>query len=223
MRLFGLAAFLAAIAGVIVSPAYGSCALTVEWKDVSYVSVSLTRELKIGPSLGIGAFPPCRDTAGAGCQEEYAEPATIFAVPDVLPEVAVAVAGEARTIFLAPGYFAYLPGEALHDVMFGPDRSRPDWRKGVRCVEPFSVFGTVSFTPAPGTVFRLSVSAATGSARDRAGRTMELSVDGHTKIVGLERHGIPYVQERDEVKAEGVLCHRGGGAIFYAVDTLSEA
>jgi hypothetical protein len=221
LRLAALVAFLLAILAPVVSPAFGtSCVPLVEWNDVTYDGgMNLARAPMLGRSIGIGAIPPCGEETG--CTGPDRRKVTIIELVDIPPEVAIAVADVSRAVYAAPGYLAILPGEPLHDIVFGDRPGAPNQRRGFRCDEPFRLEGTVEVTPVWGTNFRARVTRASGSARGRVGQTLNLFVDRRTEIVGLRRNGIPYLEEGERVSVDGALCRGSGEAFLFAVDRLS--
>lgn len=223
MRIAPALAAVVLLGSLVVTPAFGSsCARAVEWNGTRYTDAgNLSGSPNFGRSVGSGVVPSCSEAGG--CGRDGDEHVSVVSVAGVSANVAVAVEGMPEAVYLAPGYFAYLPGEPLHDAVVGTDAPKPNRRRGLRCREPFSLEGRVAFTPVGGTFIRVRVSDAGGSASEYHGRTLALEVDAQTRFERLERGGIPYVQEGDPIAAEGVLCLGGGGAFLYAVDRLSPA
>lgn len=220
LRLAAFVAFLLAILALVVSPAYGtSCVPLVEWNGVTYSGgMNLARAPMLGRSIGIGAVPPCGES---GCGGPDGRKVTIVEVADVPPEVAIASADVPQTVYVAPGYLAILPGEPLHDIVFGDRPGAPNQRRGFRCDELFRLDGVVAVTPVWGTNFRVRVTRASGSARERVGRTLNVFIDSRTEIMALRRNGIPYLEEGERVSVEGALCRGSGEAFLFAGDRLS--
>src|SRR3954447_4780067 len=132
-RRFGicLTALLSAC-GLIVGPASGSCAFSIEWNGVHYDAGDFDRPVAFGASLGEAIVPPCEDEGGAGCEHEHSEKVPVFRLPSVDPRVAVgAPSPSGREVFLATGFFPQLPDHPLHQVAYGSER-RPNEREGWR-------------------------------------------------------------------------------------------
>jgi hypothetical protein len=105
-----------------------SCAATVEWNGDIYLGTRLPRPATFAGSLGMGTTPACSDGSGG----TTAQPVALVALKDVSSDEAIAVAEDASTIYVKPGYFPQMPNTALHNLLYGPGESVPDER-GTDC------------------------------------------------------------------------------------------
>ena len=95
-----IAAILSAC-GLLVAPAFASCAFVIEWNGVRYDPWSNERPVSFGRSLGDGTVPFCDDTEEGGCERGHDESIEVFRIVGVDPHVAVAAHDPAgQDIFL---------------------------------------------------------------------------------------------------------------------------
>lgn len=76
--------------GLLVAPAFASCAFVIEWNGVRYDPWSNERPVSFGRSLGDGTVPFCDDTEEGGCERGHDESIEVFRIVGVDPHVAVA-------------------------------------------------------------------------------------------------------------------------------------
>jgi hypothetical protein len=123
--------------GLLVAPAFASCAFVIEWNGVRYDPWSNERPVSFDRSLGNATVPFCNDTGGAGCERGDDESTEVFRIGGVDPHVALAAHDPAgQDLFLADGFFPQLPEHPSHAEIYG-SMKRPNERGGAwRCGEP---------------------------------------------------------------------------------------
>jgi hypothetical protein len=157
-----------------------SCASAVRWNgDIYFGNVLAMRH---GRRVGTGTIPPC---------ESGDDPRRIplNRLRGVNPTVALAVAGDHDSVFLAEGFFPQLAGHPVHDAI--RRRSGPLLRPR-RCRSRFELTGTVT------AVQPLLVRSGGDSV------AIELYAD--TLITGFLRAGEPYLQVGDRILVRGRVC-----------------
>jgi hypothetical protein len=190
-------AALALVLGTGTRDASASCAATVTWRGVDYVGWAARSALAVGDSLGTGTVPACRDTivVGGGARPpERGRSVDVLPISGVPARVAVAIAGGARTAYLAPGYLPQLREHPLHRALYGR-ADRPLETLGRRCGDAPAVRGRL-------------VGAEPGGLRVRreTGGTKRMLVDVRTRVAGLERDGLPYLTPGARVRVETLRC-----------------
>jgi hypothetical protein len=210
----------AAVGATIVAPAASSsCAEAVEWQGIRYEGMggTLRAPVAFGERLGEGAIPSCSDEDGIGCRGPESSPVDVLRLPGIDPAIAVGVPprGRLSRVYLAPGYFPELPGHPLHDAVY--ERGRPNERLGSRCEAPVELAGTVVRTPTWGGVF--AVRFAGDLVRRQFGYTA-VFVDAQTRIVGLDRNGLPYVDAGDRLQARVRECTASGERYKVVADLI---
>ena len=178
-----------------------SCAAVVEWNGTTYYGMGrLLKAISIAGPLGEGTVPSCQDTVPGS--PSPARPVALARVDGVQPEMAIAVVGEAGTLYVAPQFFPQIPGTALHDLIYGPNRDVPDERVGEEGC-PASSRATID-----GTV----VSSGFGTLRvDAADPDAELPGDNPIftyaqTTITREGASTPYVEPGDSVQASVLVC-----------------
>jgi hypothetical protein len=167
------------------------CAATARWHGTTYFGGHTLRDLPLGFAVRGGVVPGCNDTPGPN---EPDMPIALRSIPRV--PLRTAVAGDRRTLYLAPGYFPQLPDFPLHAWLFaGPNApiERPalcDTRRRVRLT------GRVESA-----IFGFLVLRATR-------RQVEVFVDARTRIPH-PRGRLPYARQGAKVRVVGVECRRG--------------
>jgi hypothetical protein len=159
----------------------GGCAAAVVRDGALYLGtgVEAGRGLRSDELIEEGfETPACND---GGPPFENDRPTTVFAVRGVSPDIAVIDDGR---LYVNTGYFTELPSHPLHDMLHG--RDKPRRMRGSPC----TVEGPVLET--------------TWAKFVRTGRgRLSLVVDAHTEIEGLDRAGLPYVEEGDALRVHG--------------------
>jgi hypothetical protein len=170
-----------------------ACAATVQWHGTTYFGSRTLRDLPIGFALRGGVVPGCNDTPGANAPDM---PTALRSIPRVALRTAVAVSGDRRTLYLAPGYFPQLPDFPLHAWLF---------RRRAAPVERPATCDTRTRVRVTGTV----ESAILGFLVLRV-RAHELAVfvDAHTRIPHA-RGRLPYARRGATARVRGVECRRG--------------
>jgi hypothetical protein len=191
-----------------------SCVEIITWNGVDYIGAGkIAEEPALGSSLGSGVIPPCVGSDASGCEGEDEQPVALFRIPGVNPEIAVVVRPTASRVFLAPGYFPELAGHPLHDAIFGPRLGRPEEKRGFSCGRAFSIKAIVESPPAWGALFLVEVEESDRDVgRYDEGGGVAVFVDAGTEVEGLERNGLPFVEEGDHAAIEARECLGGGGA-----------
>jgi hypothetical protein len=111
----------------VFSSSSASCAVTVEWRGITYRGTSVQQPMKLGAPLGHGSVPACNDTPG-NSDGTGPQPLALAEIAGIPPAQAVASA-DWQTLYLAPGYFPQVPGTLLHDLIYGMAAGVPDERR----------------------------------------------------------------------------------------------
>ena len=195
-----------------------SCGSAVEWNGVTYEQIGDV-SVGLGAKLGEGVRPPCE--RGRGCSAPDAETATVMRVRGVDPDVAVSLAQDPSP-YAAPGYFVELPSHPLHSALFGGPR-RPNAKAGWRCRPPFELRGEVSAVPPA--VFRVDGEESEVNVRRyRDGdEGVAIVVDAETRIEGLARSGLPYVERGDRVSIVARECLASGARVQLVAERIRAA
>jgi hypothetical protein len=182
-----------AVAGAAASSSKRAtiCAATVRWHGTTYFGGRTLRNLPLGVALRGGVVPGCNDTPGA---DEPDMPIALRSIPRV--PLRTAVAGDRRTLYLAPGYFPQLPDFPLHAWLFARPSApierpaRCDTRRRVRLTGAVksAIFGFL--------VLRTSR------------REVEVFVDARTRIPHAPGR-LPRARNGAKVRVDGVECRRG--------------
>ena len=157
-----------------------SCASAVQWNGNIYFGNALA--MPHGRRVGTGTIPPC---------ESGDDPRRVplNRLRGVNPTVALAVAGDHDSVFLAEGFFPQLAGHPVHEAI---RRRRGPLLRPRRCRGRFERTGTV--TAVRPLLLR--------SGRDNV--AIELYAD--TRITGFLRAGEPYLQVGDRIVVRGRVC-----------------
>jgi hypothetical protein len=150
--------------------------------------------------------------------EEEDVPVTIVPIADVNPQVAVGALGTESPYF-ASGYLVQSPAHPLHDAVYRLD---PDETQGFRCDEPRAIGGRVDFTPGFGSVIRVKGLDEASASLLRPHDNL-VFVDAATEYAGLNRDGIPYLEEGIELSLVVSPCEGGGGARKLVVASMTPA
>jgi hypothetical protein len=170
-----------ALGGSTREPARSSsCASAVQWNGNTYFGNSLA--MPHGRRVGTGTIPPCENGGTA-------RRVSLNRLRGVNPTVALAVAGDHDTVFLAEGFFPQLASHPVHEAI--QRRSGPLPRPR-HCRNQFERTGTV--TAVQPLLLR--------SGRDDV--AIELYAD--TRITGFLRAGEPYLQVGDRIIVRGRVC-----------------
>ena len=164
---------LVALAGAASGPpARGACAAAVSWRGADYAGWAVRAPLPVGPDLGAGTAPACRDTIVVGRAPRPVtapRPVALRAIAGVAPSLAVAVDGDRRTAYLASGTLPQLPSHPLHRAIYGRD-DRPLETRGRDCapapaargrVRGGGPIGEIALAPGAGPPVRALVDART--------------------------------------------------------------
>jgi hypothetical protein len=157
-----------------------SCASAVRWNGQVYFGNELA--MPAGPRVGTGTIPPCESG-------DAARRVALNRLRGVNPTVALAVAGNHDSVFLAEGFFPQLASHPVHEAI--RRRSGPLLRPR-RCRSRFELTGTVT------AVQPLLVRSGGDSV------AIELYAD--TLITGFLRAGEPYLQVGDRILVRGRVC-----------------
>lgn len=200
-----------------VAEVAGSCISMVVWNGTRYTGGvgELYAPVRFGEPLGTGFVPACNDT---NLSDEEDVPVTIVPIADVSPQVAVGALGTESPYF-APGYLVQSPAHPLHDAVYRRD---PDETQGFRCDEPRAIGGRVDFTPGFGTVIRVRGLGEASASLLRPHDNL-VFVDAATEYSGLNRDGIPFLEEGIELSLVVSPCEGGGGARKLVVASMTPA
>ena len=196
------ALLLAAAAATAARPrtAHAQCVAMVVWHDRAYTdywSRPTAPPARPGPRLQGAVEPGCNDTGGSA---PAPTPVGARAIAGVSPEVAIL---SRRLVMVGAGYFPQVPGFPLAR----PGAPVQDETRICRLGGPVSITGT-----AEPSVGKLVLHHAHATARIRAfgGTFFDLEVDGHTRLPGLARAGIPYIGMGQRVRVDGRFCQVPG-------------
>jgi hypothetical protein len=163
----------------------GACAAAPVHDGMLYrgTSIDAGTGFRSGELIEAGfSLPGCNDGGGP----EPDRSTTVFAVRGVSPELAVI---DDASLYVNTGYSAELPSHPLHEVLQeGSSKSR---KGGSPCTIDGRVLETFS----------------SRWMQTQRGRTMSVAVDVHTRIVGFDRAGLPYLEEDDAIRVHG-RCRR---------------
>jgi hypothetical protein len=159
----------------------GACADGIVWHDTFYLGGVLPGHPRrqTGARLEGGIRPACTDSADELPVED--QPADLWRLEGVSPQIAVSVSEVPGLVYRNPGAFVELPQHPFHENFFGSPR-RPIHR--VRG-KPCTVDGRVE-----------SLSALWVAGRN-------IVVDARTKIAGFDQAGMPILHEGDAVRVHG--------------------
>jgi hypothetical protein len=181
----------AAVAAVRPAPARASCVAVVVWHDTAYFGYPTpgVRPRPGRPVRGV-VEPGCNDTGGG---VPSPTPVGARAIAGVPPQVALLSAGG---VYVPAGVFPQLPGFPVR-----PGRVRDATRT---CHVTAHVTASGHVLPGPGVVDLADV---------RSSRPLQLVdqrlfvvVDGHTRIAGFDRYGVPYIGQGQAVRIAAVRC-----------------
>jgi len=177
-----------------------SCAAVVEWNGTTYYGMGeLLKAISLAGPLGEGTVPSCQDTVPGS--PSPAQSVALARVAGVPPEMAVAVARETGTLYVAPQFFPQIPGTALHDLIYG-HRDVPNERVGNEGC-PRSSTATIDGTVVSSGFGTLRVDAADPGAELPGDNP--IFTDAATKIT-REDASTPYAEPGDSVRASVLVC-----------------
>jgi hypothetical protein len=180
--------------------ARAACASTLTWRATTYTGWATRSPATLGERLGRGVVPACRDaivirpSGPDGGRPVRPRLVALRAIAGVDPAVAVAVDGDPRTAYLAPGYFPQLPGHPLHAAIYG-SADRPLETLGRRCTS-VAAFAGRALGSDPGALV----------ARSPNGRRTTVLLDVRTRVRGPGRRGLPHVAAGERVRITAVRC-----------------
>lgn len=182
------------------SVANAACAAAVEWEGTTYYGGRVNGSFSLGRALGEGAVPSCQDSVPG--TPSPTQSVALVRVTGLPPEMAVAIAGDASTIYQAPQFFPQIPGTRLHDIVYGADPNVPNERVGEG--------GCSASTMAE--IDGKIVSSSLGGLRvDSSDSDAELPgdnpifTDAQTKVERADA-AIPYAEPGDGVRASVLVC-----------------
>lgn len=198
-----------AASGLLVSPAAGnSCVDRVIWNGTEYSGGGMTPgRVRHDGRLGEGEQPVCGE---GGCVEPASTGVEVLRLAGISPEVAVGVLNGGSQFYLAPGYFPQLPSHPLHRAIYGPQPGRPDEKRGFSCGPRFLLKGKLASPAAWGALFLVEVDASEHDVgRYDEGGGVPIFVYSGTEFTGVERNGLPFVEEDDRIAIEARECLGG--------------
>lgn len=157
-----------------------SCGSAVQWNGNIYFGNALA--MPHGPRAGTGTIPPCESG-------DKPRRVALNRLRGVNPSVALAVAGDHDSVFLAEGFFPELASHPVHEAI--RRRSGPLLRPQ-RCRSRFERTGTVT------AVRPLYLRSSNG--------TTAVSLYADTRITGFLRAGEPYLRAGDRIIVRGRVC-----------------
>jgi hypothetical protein len=164
------------------APIAGVCGSDLVWHDRIYYAEPVVALPARAGNLGIAGVPSCPDVLGGETGASRA--VDVIGLAGVNPNLALAVADDARHGYFAAGYFVQLPSHPLHVVL--ADEAR------------------VCAGPRLRLVGKVERNVGSLALRGRVVR-----VDARTRIEGLSRNGLPYVGVGREVAVRAVRCGSG--------------
>lgn len=132
--------------------------------------------------VGTGVIPPCRSG-------DAPRRVALHRLRGVNPSVAVAVAGDDDTVFLAEGFLPQLASHPVHDAIQRRSGPLPGPR---RCSRGFATTGTVT--------------AVQPLLLRSQGGEVAISLHARTRVTGFLRAGEPYLQVGDRITVSGRVC-----------------
>jgi hypothetical protein len=188
--------------GAVRAPdrADASCMEIVVWHDVAYAGPWNPADLPpidTGRHLRGAVEPDCADTGGPAAAPTPVEASSIEGVP---PSVAIWAFGGP---LVASGYFPRQPGFPI--ALAG--RAVDDETVGCRLGDAVTVDGEAE---AGFGGLAVVVSRSSQPLRLIGGRVLPLFLDGHTRIVGSSREGVPYIGVGQKVHVEARTCQVEG-------------
>ena len=193
---FAFLAMLAALAAVAMTGgatrAQASCVYVIVWHDTAYFGFYSLEQLpgtRAGMPIDGAITPDCADTGGPPGSPTDAKASRIQGLS---PDVAIVSGG---TTLVAEGYLPQLRSFPLRRR----DSASPDETRNCTTGPPVVINGT-----ADGALFGLSVRRASG------GVVSNLFIDSHTRVVGLRRHGLPFIGDGQRVRLVAVPCQVKG-------------
>jgi hypothetical protein len=160
--------------------AQSSCASVVQWSGTTYFGNALG--MPHGRRLGTGTVPPCDG-------EDTPERVPLSRLRGVNPSVALAVAGDGDSVFLAEGFF---PELASHPVHAAIERARGQLPPPRRCRDRFRRTGTVT------AVRPLQLQSGDDE--------VAISLHARTRVAGFLRAGEVYLRAGDRLIVRGRVC-----------------
>jgi hypothetical protein len=157
-----------------------SCASAVRWNGDVYFGNDL--RMPRAARVGTGVTPPCRSG-------DDPRRVALHRLRGVDPTVAVAVAGDDDTVFLAEGFLPQLASHPVHDAI---ERRSGPLLAPRRCSREFAESGTVT------AVSPLLLRSRRGEAA--------ISLHARTRVTGFLRAGQPYLQRGDRITVRGRVC-----------------
>lgn len=177
------------------------CAAVVEWEGTTYYGAGgLPNAISLAGPLGEGTVPSCGDTVPGS--PSPARSVALARVAGLPPGMAIAVAGENDTLYVAPQFFPQIPGTALHDRIYGPGRDVPNERVGVQGC-PTSTRATIDGSVVSSGFGTLRVEASDPDAELPGDNP--IFTDAQTTIT-REDASTPYAQPGDSVQAAVLVC-----------------
>lgn len=197
-------AAVAALFGAVPAPdrAGASCVQLVVWHDTAYAGVGWDAadlpDVHTGRQLPGAVLPDCADTGGSPAAPTPVRAAAIDGVP-----TAVAIWAFGGPM-VASGYFPRQPGFPI-----APVGGEFDETVGCRLGNAITVDGRAE---AGFGGLAVVVSRSFQPLRLTGGRVLtDLFLDGHTRIVGPSREGLPYIGGGQKVHVEARTCQVKGG------------
>lgn len=195
-------AAVAASFGAVRAPdrADASCMEIVVWHDVAYAgpwNPANLPPIDTGRHLRGAVEPDCADTGGPAAAPTPVQASSIDGVP---PSVAIWAFGGP---LIASGYFPRQPGFPI--ALAG--RAVDDETVGCRLGDAVTVDGKAE---AGFGGLAVVVSRSSEPLRLIGGRVLPLFLDGHTRIVGSSREGVPYIGGGQKVHVEARTCQVQG-------------
>jgi hypothetical protein len=183
--------------------ALGSCVRAVSLRGKLYIGAGNPSEpITFGAPIEGGIVPACNDT---NLSDEQDTPAALTSIDGVSSDVAV---GMGADLYLGPGYLTESPRHPLHAALYSEE---PDEIHGFHCeTDTRSLTGRVDSTPGFGMLIRLQGLDDPSSTLLRPYDGV-VFVDAKTEFDGLDRDGIPYLEEGREVSVAARQC-AGDGA-----------
>jgi hypothetical protein len=181
------------------SPPEPDCAYPLVWDGITYdPGIDLPAESELGPRLGTGVVLGCGDPRTVVIPDEAVD---VSGIERIEPAVAVAATLDSSSrpvVWLAPGYLTQSPRHPLHLAVadaFG-EQMRDD---GFTCGPALETRARALTTPRREEPLQVAADDAyVESLLVEPGTQRVVSLDADTKVLGLERHGVPYVERGDE-------------------------
>jgi hypothetical protein len=186
-------------AGTPTEPAANlDCAYPLVWNEVHYeAGIDLPASSRLGPDIGPGVVLGCGSEEMGYYPDEDVR---VRRIDGIDPAVAVAAQiknADRPVVWLGHGYLLESPRHPLYAAL--ATSLGVDGHEGFTCGGSLTTTARALSTPAPGQPLEIEADDPEVEALlNEPGTQRLVSIEADTAISGLERHGVPYVEQGDE-------------------------